>query len=41
MAFLTTVGLIAIFILLFLMDRAARREDEATATPRDPGTPQQ
>jgi len=41
MAFLTTVGLIAIFILLFLMDRAGRREEEAAATPRDPGAPQQ
>ena len=41
MAFLTTVGLIAIFILLFLMDRAGRREDEAAAAPRDPGAPQQ
>ena len=39
MAFLTTVGLIGIFILLFMMDRAARREDEAA--PRDPGAPQQ
>jgi hypothetical protein len=40
MAFLSTVGLIAIFVLLFLMDRAGRREEEATAQ-RDPGAPQQ
>jgi len=41
MAFLSTVGLIAIFVILFLMDRAGRREEEATAAPREPGSPRQ
>ena len=37
MAFLTTVGLAVIFVILFKIDRAGRREEEAAA-PRDPGT---
>ena len=41
MAFLSTVGLIAIFVILFLMDRAGRREEEAAAAPREPGSPRQ
>lgn len=38
MAFLTTVGLAVIFVILFKIDRAGRREEEAAAAPRDPGT---
>ena len=37
MAFLTTVSLIVIFVLLYRLDRAARREDE-TAAPPDSGS---
>ena len=33
MAVLTTVGLTAIFVILFLMDRAGRREEEAGGAP--------
>jgi hypothetical protein len=40
MAFLTTVGLIAVFVLLYRLDRAGRREDEATVPP-EPGSPRQ
>ena len=36
MAFLTTVGLVAIFVILFRIDRAGRREEEAAAPP-EPG----
>ena len=36
MAFLTTVGLAVIFVILFRIDRAGRREEEATAS-REPG----
>jgi hypothetical protein len=41
MAILSTVGLVAIFVALFFMDRAGRREDEAAAAPREPGAPRQ
>ena len=37
MAFLGTVGLVVIFVALFLMDRAGRREEETAAAPPDPG----
>jgi len=33
MAFLTTVSLIAVFVLLYRLDRAGRREDEAGVPP--------
>jgi hypothetical protein len=39
MAFLSTVGLATIFVILFRIDRASRREDEAAA--EQPGTPHQ
>jgi hypothetical protein len=40
MAFLSTVGLAAIFVILFRIDRASRREEEASASS-EPGTPRQ
>jgi hypothetical protein len=39
MAFLSTVGLAVIFVVLWQIDRAGRREEEAT--DQRPGTPQQ
>jgi len=39
MAFLSTIGLATIFVILFRIDRASRREDEAAA--RQPGPTQQ
>jgi hypothetical protein len=39
MAFLSTVGLIVIFVVLFRIDRAGRREEEAAA--QQPGTQKQ
>ncbi len=38
MAFLSTVGLATIFVILFRIDRASRRED--AAAPEPPGSPQ-
>jgi len=38
MAFLSTVGLAAIFVILFRIDRAGRREEEAAASS-EPGSP--
>jgi hypothetical protein len=40
MAFLTTVGLIVIFVILFQVDRAGRREEEA-ASQQQSRNPQQ
>jgi hypothetical protein len=34
MAFLTTVGLVVTFVVLYQVDRKARREEEAERTPR-------
>ena len=36
MAFLSTVGLIVIFVVLFRIDRAGRREEEATQQQTGP-----
>ena len=40
MAFLSTVGLAAIFVILFRIDRAGRREEEAN-TSSEPGATRQ
>jgi hypothetical protein len=39
MAFLSTVGLIVIFVVLWQIDRAGRREEEAAQ--QQPGNPRQ
>jgi hypothetical protein len=40
MAFLSTLGLIAIFVILVRVDRAGRREEEATSSS-ETGSPRQ
>ena len=40
MAFLSTVGLMVIFVVLWQIDRAGRREEE-TAAQQQPGNTQQ
>ena len=40
MAFLSTIGLMVIFVILFRIDRAGRREEEAAASSEQ-GAPRQ
>ena len=40
MAFLSTIGLIVIFVVLFQIDRAGRREEQAAAEQQSRNTPQ-
>ncbi len=41
MAFLSTIGLAAIFVILYRIDRAGRREDAEAPASSEPGSTRQ